>query len=543
MLVSSIRRAEKREKLEKLVISKINACSTSERYLDCNHLVNINDFKFKVESFDSAKINSADPTSFLWFISELALYSSFSNAFYQRLFKPELIENQDLDLKLELLINYAVSTVLERGFEEVDFQYFRNCNVSTKDVEELQEFFKLFKNRCFGLCRKILRHNILRNGPYWPVMAFFAVLQRDKLLSEDLESFVVSKIEGNVNSSVLFFSYLLAEIQPDNVSLIESYRILKIYPLSDFVVNAFSTNYKKSELLLLTEENRNVISIRTSSLIFSRDKVRYTEEAINNRLPRKSYKLTFITSMFKGDFWVKRFMENMVSLDYFEDTELIVFNANSPGNEDNVMFEYAEKFENVIYIKLDFDPGLYEIWNLGCKVARSELLSNANLDDRKRSNFITEHLKYFDVFCDVSVVSAPCFISKKPHEIPETIEVNEEKNPLSFYTSRQIYSFKDLFTIKHLDGNRKIAVPRNIPHCMPVWRKKLHRNYGYFDESFGGPTADYEFWLRIAVQGEKFANINVPLGVYYYSDTTTYSARNISYIDKINDLHIGRLGI
>jgi hypothetical protein len=543
MLVSSVRRAERRERLETLVISKINACTTSERYLDCDHLLNINDFNVKVENFESTKNNLTDPTSFLWFISELALYSSFSDAFYQRLFKSELIANQDVDLKLELLINYALGTILERSFEDVDFQYFLNCNVSSIDTEALQEFFELFKRRAFGVCRKVLRHTILRNGCYWPIMAFFAVLHQDKLLSEGLKKFVVKKIEGNVNSSVLFFFDLLVDTPPFKVSMVESYRIIKFYPLSDFVVNAFSSNCKKFELSFVTEKNTNIIPIRTSSLIFPRDKVRYTEEAINNSLPRKSYKLTFITSMFKGDFWVEKFMANMVSLDGFADTELIVFNENSPGNEDEIMFDYAKKFENVTYVKLDYDPGLYEIWNIGCKVARSDLLSNANLDDRKRADFITEHLRYFNVFSDVSVVSAPCFISKKPHEIPEDIEINREKNPLSFYTSRQLYSFKDLFTIKHLDGNRKITVPRNIPHCMPVWKKSLHQDYGYFDENFGGPTADYEFWLRIAVQGEKFANINVPLGVYYYSDTTTYSARNISYIDKINDLHIGNSAI
>jgi glycosyltransferase involved in cell wall biosynthesis len=49
---------------------------------------------------------------------------------------------------------------------------------------------------------------------------------------------------------------------------------------------------------------------------------------------------------------------------------------------------------------------------------------------------------------------------------------------------------------------------------MPVWRRRLHADYGEFDEKNFGPSADWEFWLRVGVQGETFFFLPEALGLY-----------------------------
>ena len=47
-----------------------------------------------------------------------------------------------------------------------------------------------------------------------------------------------------------------------------------------------------------------------------------------------------------------------------------------------------------------------------------------------------------------------------------------------------------------------------------------------------------EFWLRCAKYGELYKNINEPLGLYYYSNVTTYSARLSHDLQSIRERHL-----
>ncbi|MFQ3573929.1 MAG: glycosyltransferase, partial [Thermodesulfovibrionales bacterium] len=52
----------------------------------------------------------------------------------------------------------------------------------------------------------------------------------------------------------------------------------------------------------------------------------------------------------------------------------------------------------------------------------------------------------------------------------------------------------------------------------PMWRRIVHEDWGYFDESFI-VSGDAEFWLRIS-QGCKFYHISEPFGLYLKSDSS-----------------------
>lgn len=49
---------------------------------------------------------------------------------------------------------------------------------------------------------------------------------------------------------------------------------------------------------------------------------------------------------------------------------------------------------------------------------------------------------------------------------------------------------------------------------MPMWRAKLHKRFGYFDESYRS-AGDYELWMRFMSNGVRFYHMRgVPLGAY-----------------------------
>jgi hypothetical protein len=252
--------------------------------------------------------------------------------------------------------------------------------------------------------------------------------------------------------------------------------------------------------------------------------------------------ISFITSIFRGAEWIESFLSNLTSLDGFDQCELILINANSPQLEQEIPFirSVQETHPNIVHLVLDTDPGLYNIWNLGVLLASCPYLSNANLDDRKAKDFITSHLGTLEsARSDVSLASAPCIVCDEKYIGYEDYVVKHPpEEHLSFYSSTEYYKYPDFFLDFVDESLARRIVWRNIPHCMPVWRRTLHEKYGFFNEVRGGPTADLEFWLRCAKHGEVYRNLNTPKGLYYYCNKTTYSARKEHTMQRISEHHV-----
>lgn len=252
--------------------------------------------------------------------------------------------------------------------------------------------------------------------------------------------------------------------------------------------------------------------------------------------------ISFITSIFKGAEWIDSFLSNITTLDGFDQCELILVNANSPQLEQEIPFirRAQETHPNIVHLVLDLDPGLYNTWNLGVLLASCRYLSNANLDDRKAKDFITSHLDALEsARNDASLASAPCVICDEKYiGYEDYVTKHPPEERLAFYTSTEYYKYPDLILDFVDQSLARRIVWRNIPHCMPVWRRELHEKYGFFNEVRGGPTADLEFWLRCAKHGEVYRNLNTPKGLYYYSNKSTYSARFEHTMQRISDHHV-----
>ena len=231
-------------------------------------------------------------------------------------------------------------------------------------------------------------------------------------------------------------------------------------------------------------------------------------------------KVSIITSVFKGDFYIEHFLENIVQQTAFSECELILINANSPGNEEPTIQNYLNRYSNIRYLRLENDPGLYEVWNMGIKLSRGEYITNANLDDRRAPRHIEEHVKALESSPDIDVVCAPLKATRGPNETWE--ENNAYATWYMGYPKK--FGLKDFFQSEENDEDKGSVCSQNIPHCMPVWRKKLHQKFGYFDETNYGASADWEFWLRCASNNTRFMLLDEPLGLYL-EDPNSYNRR------------------
>ena len=230
-----------------------------------------------------------------------------------------------------------------------------------------------------------------------------------------------------------------------------------------------------------------------------------------DRLP----KISIITSVYDGDEFIRPFLEDITSQTIFEEKcELILINANSPGNEEAVINEYIKKYpNNIVYKKLEEDPGIYGVWNMAVKMATGEYLTNANLDDRKTPTSLEMHAKELFANKDVDLVYADMFLTEKPNEV---FERNSSEG--------RRYNFADFSY-----DNLKMS---NLPHAAPMWRKSYHEKYGYFDDKYRS-AGDWEMWLRGASQGSKFKKIHNILGLYYFNPKgISTNPENFSWKDK-----------
>ena len=212
-------------------------------------------------------------------------------------------------------------------------------------------------------------------------------------------------------------------------------------------------------------------------------------------------KISIITSVYDGDEFIRPFLEDITRQTVFEKKcELILINANSPGSEEEVINEYLEKYpDNIVYRKLEEDPGIYGVWNIGVEMASGEYLTNANLDDRKAPNSLEKHAK--DLFLNegVDLVYADMLITDNPNETFENNSSNGRK-----YNFPE-YSFDNLKMM-------------NMPHASPMWRKTIHEKHGLFNAKYKS-AGDWEMWLRATSGGSLLKKMPNTLGLYYFNPT------------------------
>ena len=212
-------------------------------------------------------------------------------------------------------------------------------------------------------------------------------------------------------------------------------------------------------------------------------------------------KISLITSVYNAADYIEGLMEDITNQTIFEDKcEWVILNANPPGEdkEEEVIKRYIEKYpDNIIYERLDEDPGIYATWNLAIEKSSGEFITNVNCDDRKALNSIEVHASELFSTPDVDLVYADLWITDQPNE---TFDNNSSKE--------RRYNFPH-FTFENL----KMV---NMPHNNPMWRRSYHDKYGQFDSKYRS-AGDWELWLRGASQGAQFKKIERILGLYYFN--------------------------
>lgn len=202
-------------------------------------------------------------------------------------------------------------------------------------------------------------------------------------------------------------------------------------------------------------------------------------------------KVSAIVSAFYAEEYLKGRLENLFGQSLVPEVIVVC----KEGSKEQ---EIAKAFDVKIITTQDV-PTIYEAWNMAIKQASGNYITSANCDDRLYPRALEKLAAALDQHENYAVAY---FYVDRVHEI--------DGKPFDVFQWAQ-GGIIELLTIGCFLGP------------MPMWRKSVHDKYGYFLESdmlANGETykyrvvSDYEFWMRLAENKEKFFLIQEILGAY-----------------------------
>ena len=203
-----------------------------------------------------------------------------------------------------------------------------------------------------------------------------------------------------------------------------------------------------------------------------------------------------IVSTYNSERFIRGCLEDLENQTIADRLEIIVVNSGSEHNEDKIIKEFQEKYSNIKYIKTDKRETVYAAWNRGIKAATGKYITNANTDDRHRKDAFEVMINILETHPETALVYADIIITETENETFESC------TPVGYFNWMN-WKREDLLNKGCFMGPQ------------PMWRRDVHDEYGYFDDSFV-TSGDYEFWLRIS-QTNIFLHLPVRLGLYLRS--------------------------
>ena len=208
------------------------------------------------------------------------------------------------------------------------------------------------------------------------------------------------------------------------------------------------------------------------------------------------YLVSAIVSAYNSERFIRECIEDLEAQTIADVLEIVIVDSCSPQNERAIVEEMQRKYRNIKYIRTDSRETVYAAWNRGIKATSGKYITNANTDDRHRRDAFEMMVNELERRPDIALVYADVIITEKENE------TFDRHTPCGMY--------------QWLDWDRdKLLHQGCFMGPQPMWRRSVHDEYGYFDESMV-TSGDYEFWVRIS-QTHNFFHINTPLGLYLKS--------------------------
>lgn len=202
--------------------------------------------------------------------------------------------------------------------------------------------------------------------------------------------------------------------------------------------------------------------------------------------------VSVLVSTYNAERFIQGALESLEQQTISNRIEIIVIDSGSTQDERTIVAQYQARYGNVHYLRTAREP-IYQAWNRGVRIARGRYLTNANTDDRHRSDALEVMVGELENHPDIALVYADSAV---------TFEGNQSFDAAlpEAYHFRPKYEPGIMLTGCHMGPQ-------------PMWRSSIHEELGCFREDLRS-AGDYEFWCRLALR-YSFKHIPQTLGLYY----------------------------
>jgi len=205
------------------------------------------------------------------------------------------------------------------------------------------------------------------------------------------------------------------------------------------------------------------------------------------------------------------FIEDILNFRNFDTYELVLI---IPGHYEllPMIQEYATRFPNIRYLPLENNPGVSEALNQSILTARADLLTMSSVDDRLNAQMLDEQIRFLEENQAIDLVYTRFIIT-------DTVQESFEKCPRQFIGDALPFS--------------PAAMNHDLVGPMPVWRRSMHQQYGYFCADLCSLHTT-EFWNRAASNGSVFSQLDGYGACYLASALPDHApyARELAFIRK-----------
>jgi glycosyltransferase involved in cell wall biosynthesis len=186
--------------------------------------------------------------------------------------------------------------------------------------------------------------------------------------------------------------------------------------------------------------------------------------------------ISVLISLYKSDEYLDSFLSALQNQSIKQNTEFIFILVQPSKNTIAKVNAFAGSVQYVQIQYYDCRIGIYEAWNHGIRAATTEFLTNWNADDVRAPDSLEIQYLYLSAHLEVDVVYQDLYYSLEPNVPWEVLEAIGMQSNLPNVTAQYL-----------------IETKMNPPHNAPAWRRSLHEEFGFFDESYLS-AGDYEFW-------------------------------------------------
>lgn len=210
---------------------------------------------------------------------------------------------------------------------------------------------------------------------------------------------------------------------------------------------------------------------------------------VTKQVPRVSV----IVAAYNAERFMRSALEDLEAQTIAKDIEIIIVETGSQTEEYKIIAEFQARYSNIIYVRTSKRVNPAAACNLGIRMARGRYITLGPTDDRRRIDALEVLAGELDRQQDTALVYGDVFVTNFENQRFAT-------HIRCGYHIRPDYSPEIMLSGCHMG-----------PQAM--WRKSLHEEVGYFDETLESAT-DYEFWCRIA-QRYPLKHLSSFLGLYY----------------------------